>query len=145
MERYHATSAQSSPLHSITSSARASSVGGTSRPSALAVLRYQHTGLGVLAECRDRRNAALAQCLRDGFTVAEKHRACWQNDRLAAGIVHCVKCATVVLLAFHLDHPRLQTQLTGRIGCRIALFTPEDSLLSHSGQSPAINATASRR
>src|SRR5215471_11517027 len=93
------------------------------QPNKVEAVTDQHTGLGVLAECRDRRNAALAQCLRDGFAVTKKHRACRQNDRLAAGMIHCVKCATVVLLAFHLDYTRLQTQLAGRIDCRIALFT----------------------
>jgi hypothetical protein len=39
-----------------------------------------------------------------------------------AGVVHCVKCGTVVLLAFHLDHARLKPQLAGRLGCCIALL-----------------------
>src|SRR6516164_4326201 len=44
------------------------------------------------------------------------------NDRLPAGIVHRAKCARVALLAFDFDHARLQAQLAGRIGCRIALL-----------------------
>src|SRR6516164_8915568 len=51
-----------------------------------------------------------------------RNRACRQNYRLAAGVVHCAKCATVVLLAFHLDHARLKPQLGGRLGRRIALL-----------------------
>ena len=41
------------PLHSITSSARASSVGGTSRPSALAVLRLM-TSSNLVGACTGR-------------------------------------------------------------------------------------------
>src|SRR5262249_17072025 len=68
------------------------------------------------------RNAALEQGLRDDRAVAQKYRACGQNDRLPAGIVHCSKCATVVLLALHFDHARLQAQLRGRLGCCITLL-----------------------
>src|SRR5262249_51026190 len=68
------------------------------------------------------RNAVLAQCLRDGRAVAEKHWARRQNERLPAGIVHGAKCAGVAALAFDLDHARLQPQLAGRLGRSIALL-----------------------
>src|SRR5215831_3364787 len=45
-----------------------------------------------------------------------------ENDRLPAGIVHCSECASVVLLALHFDHARLQAQLPGRLGCCITLL-----------------------
>src|SRR5262249_10089375 len=82
----------------------------------------QRAGLHVLPECCDRRNATLEQCLRDGRAVAQESPACGQNDRLPAGIIHRAKRAHVVLLAFDLDHARLQAQLAGRLGCCIALL-----------------------
>jgi hypothetical protein len=60
--------------------------------------------------------------LRDGRAVAQEYPACGQNDRLAAGIIHRVKCARVALLAFDFDHARLQAQLAGRLCCCIALL-----------------------
>src|SRR5262249_5893300 len=105
------------------------------QPHQIEAVTYQRTGLQVLPECRDRRNAALKQGLRDGLTVTEEHRACRQNDRLAAGVVHCAKCATVVLLTFHLDHARLKPQLAGRLGRHIALLArnPVEGDSEHSG------------
>src|SRR5262245_40520448 len=82
----------------------------------------QRAGLHVLPECRDRRNAVLKQCLRDGRAVAQEYPACRQNDRLPTGIIHRAKCARVALLAFDFDHARLQAQLAGRLCCCIALL-----------------------
>src|SRR5438094_203083 len=76
----------------------------------------QRTGLHVLPECRNRRNAVLEQCLRDGRAVAQEYPACGQNDRLPAGVIHRAKCARVALFAFDFDHSRLQAQLAGRLG-----------------------------
>jgi hypothetical protein len=59
------------------------------------------------------------------------------------GVVHCVKRAAVAVLAFHLDHARLQAQLAGRFGCRIALFArngiecnPDNFRARASGRAP---------
>jgi hypothetical protein len=41
---------------------------------------------------------------------------------LPTSVVHCAKCATIVLLAFHLDHAGFQAELARRLGCRIALL-----------------------
>src|SRR6266576_3795028 len=54
--------------------------------------------------------------------IAQEYRACGQNDRLPAGIVHRAKCTSVALLALHFDHARLQAQLASCLGCRIALL-----------------------
>src|SRR5262245_36818416 len=85
----------------------------------------QRASLQVLPECRDRRNAALEQCLRDDRAIAQEYRPCGQNDRLPAGIVHSAKCASVALLVLHFDHARLQAQLAGRLGCCITLLLRE--------------------
>src|SRR5262249_22280710 len=95
---------------------------GVEKPEEAEAVTNKLTGPGVLPECRDRRNAVLAQCLRDGRAVAEKHRARRQNERLPAGIVHGAKCAGVAALAFDFDHARLQPQLAGGLGRSIALL-----------------------
>ena len=58
--------------------------------------------------------------MRDDRAIAQEYRACGQNDRLPAGIIHRAKCVSVALL--HFDHARLQAQLAGRLGCLIALL-----------------------
>ena len=52
------------PLHSITSSARASSIGGTSRPSALAVLRLMTVRTSLALAQADRLASRLSGCGR---------------------------------------------------------------------------------
>src|SRR5262249_47284387 len=90
------------------------------QPHEVEAVADQRAGLQVLPECRDRRNAALEQCLRDGRAVAQEYPACGQNDRLPAGILHRAKCVSVALLAPHFDHARFQAQLAGRLGGSIA-------------------------
>jgi hypothetical protein len=79
----------------------------------------QRAGLHVLPESRDRRNAALEQCLRDDRAIAQEYRACGQNDRLPAGIVYRAKCASVALLALHATGCGLDPDLPGRGGPRV--------------------------
>src|SRR5262249_47567428 len=92
------------------------------QPHEVEAVTDQRAGLGVLPECRNRWNPALAQCLRNGRAVAHEYWARRQNDRLPAGIIHGAKCAPVALLAFYFDHARLQAQLARRLGCCIALL-----------------------
>src|SRR5262249_15429307 len=92
------------------------------QPHEVEAVADQRACLQVLPECRDRRNAALEQGLRDDRAIAQEYRACGQNDRLPAGILHRAKCASVALLALHFDHARLQTQLAGCLGGSIALL-----------------------
>src|SRR5262249_58042415 len=95
------------------------------QPHEIEAVADQRTGLQVLPECRDRRNAALEQCLRDGRAIAQEYRACGQNNRLPAGILHRAKCAGVVLLVLDFAHTRLQTQLAGRPGGSIPSLAPK--------------------
>jgi hypothetical protein len=60
--------------------------------------------------------------LRNGGAVAQKYWTRWQNDRLSAGIIHRGKCVTIAVLALHIDHARLEAQVTGRLGGSIALL-----------------------
>src|SRR5262249_56012235 len=66
------------------------------QPPEVEAVADQRPSLQVLPECCDRRNAALQQCLRDDRAIAQEYRACGQNDRLPAGIVHSSKCPSLV-------------------------------------------------
>src|SRR5262249_28113790 len=64
------------PLHSITSSARASSVGGTSRPSALAVVRL--ITRSNLVGCSTGRLAGFApRKILSTWSAARRHSSSW--------------------------------------------------------------------
>src|SRR5262249_27695588 len=92
------------------------------RPHEVEAVADQRTRFHVLAECRDRRDAALEQGFGNGRAVAQKDRAGRQDDGLAASIRHCAECAGVIPLAAEFDHARLQAELARGLRRRIALF-----------------------
>ena len=80
------------PFHSITSSARASSVGGTSRPSALAVLRLMtssnlvgllHRQVGGLGAFEDLPAKTPCTAIGVGYAGAIAHQAAGRSQNIA--------------------------------------------------------------
>src|SRR5262249_18712573 len=82
----------------------------------------ERAGPGFPRESRERGNAALEKCLWEGRAVPKDHRPRRQDDWLPARVVHRAKCTTVAVLAFDLDHARLEAELAGRLGGRVALL-----------------------
>src|SRR5262245_30308746 len=106
------------------------------QPNEVEAVTDQRSSLGVLPESRDRRNTTYQQGLGDCLAVTQEHRACGQNDRLAASGTHCVKRVTIAVLTFHLDHARFQAQLTGCLGCHIALLARDSIECNADGSCP---------
>jgi hypothetical protein len=81
--------------YSITSSARASSVGGTSTPSALAVLRLM-TNSNLVGSCTGRSEGAAPFSILSTYWAARRCRGRWGRRRSSLGAVVIYNFAKII-------------------------------------------------
>jgi hypothetical protein len=103
-------------FHSITSSARASSVGGISRPSALAVLRFPS----------DYRPPSMSRCRKSSLQQSDGHLSC--ENLPAAFQVRSLRDPYPQALPCHRSHSQIYCALQDYISVRLAITSGSEML-----------------